>query len=39
MEESEKLESPCCKKCGRKQIRTTNKQRICICCGYKEEIE
>jgi len=39
MEEVEKLEVPTCKKCKSRQIRTTKTYRICVRCGYKEQLE
>jgi len=39
MKEECKLEIPRCNNCGSKNIRTTKEYKICIRCGYKEEIE
>jgi len=39
MSDDKKPSIPTCPKCGSKQIRTTTKQRICIRCGHREELE
>ncbi len=38
MNSGDELSIPECSKCGSKVIRTTNVHKVCIRCGFREEI-